>query len=99
MQVEGVHYLPEEAPEIVAPGVAAFWTSSGGWRCDSRTAQRINSATEVFLRRARARSCLNSSGFIKNCVRRVAANSASFMLVLMSMGISANAGPGQLPHP
>jgi haloalkane dehalogenase len=24
MQVEGVHYLPEEAPEVVAPGVAAF---------------------------------------------------------------------------
>jgi haloalkane dehalogenase len=24
MQVEGVHYLPEEAPEVVAPCVAAF---------------------------------------------------------------------------
>ena len=30
--MEGVHYLPEEAPEVVAPGVAAFWTSSGGLR-------------------------------------------------------------------
>ena len=24
MQVEGNHYIPEEAPEVVAPGVAAF---------------------------------------------------------------------------
>jgi haloalkane dehalogenase len=24
MRVEGVHFLPEEAPEVVAPGVAAF---------------------------------------------------------------------------
>jgi hypothetical protein len=24
MQVEGIHYLPEEAPEVVAPAVAAF---------------------------------------------------------------------------
>ncbi len=24
IQVEGAHYIPEEAPEVVAPGVAAF---------------------------------------------------------------------------
>ena len=24
MQVEGVHFLPEEAPEVVAPAMAAF---------------------------------------------------------------------------
>jgi len=39
---------------------------------------------------------LNSSGFIKSWVRRVAAISHSFMLMPMSMSISANDELGQL---